>query len=120
MSKLAPWKTVKSAYAFVLGHQKEFWRLARPPMAIICVAYAVTFLWFETEPESLASGLPDLLSLLVVPFLVAWHRLVLIGPQAVTGHHGLPFGPLPIKWPYRDLHFELAWQVVVHPKICVS
>ena len=78
MTKLRTWQTAQSAYGFVFKHQSEFWRLAILPMAIFCAVFVVVYstIGMEFANSDLGEGLARLLlTILVLPFIVAWHEI---------------------------------------------
>lgn len=64
------------------------------PMALYFGAYMAYFL--IAGPWPFINGTPLLLTAFVglasIPFVVAWHRLILIGPDVVMGHWGFSAG----------------------------
>ena len=94
MTKLRIWATIQAAYGFFFSHQSDFWRLAALPIAIYYALFFVVLLFAGVE--LVQSGWGDVLGLvlgvLAAPFIVAWHRLVLLGPEAIAGQRGLTFG----------------------------
>lgn len=98
MSKLPILQITKSSYEFIFSHQTVFWQLAKLPMAVFCAISFLLYLFFylflsEVFSEAFVkTGLILLLGIVSLPFFVAWHRLVLLGPEAVSGHRGLVYG----------------------------
>ena len=94
--KLPIWHTIKSSYGFFWQHQPHFRRLAALPMVISCALILLAYLLVGEEalaflipgsqlsPSGWAWLLQGLLSIALVPFVVAWHRLVLIGKEGLT------------------------------------
>ncbi|HEB78966.1 MAG TPA: hypothetical protein ENI79_00630, partial [Rhodospirillales bacterium] len=102
MRKLQVWRTIKDANVFIYAHKDFFWRLAILPM---CIYFAVYFVYFITVGKGVAMSMADfsmqshsgagtlanfpmkdfllslvpafILSLLTLPFIVAWRRLAL-------------------------------------------
>ena len=112
MPNLPVWVTIKAVYEFVLAHQQQFWRLAALPMVIYASVFILIYALtderslFPREPS--ISGyflLQHIILLIAIPFVVTWHRFVLVGPQAVERERGL-------RWGARELRF-LGWSVVL-------
>ena len=94
MSNIRVWGTTKAAYGFVFTHQSDFWRLAALPMVIYYAVFFAVYLvvGVEVVQPVWAFVLLALLGILATPFVVAWHRMVLLGPGAIVGHRGLTYG----------------------------
>ena len=94
MTKLRVWATTGAAYGFFFSHQSEFWRLAALPMAIYYALFLVVLLFAGVEVVQSGWGdvLGLVLSVLAMPFIVAWHRLAILGPEAIAGQRGLTIG----------------------------
>ncbi len=121
-TKLRTWQTAQSAYGFVFKHQTEFWRLAMLPMAIFCVVIVVVYstIGVEFANSVLGGGLADLLlTILVLPFIVAWHRLILVGPEAVAGHRGLVYGRREGMFFVWIIIFTILFLVLILPFIMI-
>jgi hypothetical protein len=82
-----------AVYRFVFAHLPTFGRLAVRPMVILFGFSFITATYFTDAVLSMAGSIADyaVFILFLTPFLVAWHRLVLLGPEAIAGHRGLAF-----------------------------
>ena len=98
MGKLRILETAYSPFGQVFYYTGEFWRLSALPMAVYYGVFALLSILGGEEGalSSLREGFDFVLILLciaivVTPFTVAWHRIVLLGAGA--GVRGLAYGP---------------------------
>lgn len=130
MRKLQVWRTIKDANVFIYAHKDFFWRLAILPM---CTYFAAYFVYFITVgkglPTSMTVGeiinhtksgaeafgyfpiiiffvLFMILPLLLTPFIVTWHRLVLLGLEAVNSKNSLKYSRR--EWMFYLMGFVLS------------
>ena len=94
MHKLRVWQITRTTYDLVFRNQIVFWRIAALPMAIYYAAFVAAHVAGNEEiVESIWPGVGGLLLfILTVPFVVAWHRFVLLGSSSAAGHRGLRYG----------------------------
>ncbi len=103
MKKLPVWRTVKAANVFVFTNMATFWRIAIIPM---CVYFVLYFIWYVAVGKEVLNSLQAnadpvvslwlfvpiiILSFLTISFVVSWHRLVLLGADAIVTDRGLKF-----------------------------
>jgi hypothetical protein len=112
--KLRVWKTTNETYTLILRNQKAFWRISALPMAISYAAFVIAHIVVDEglggEVWYLLVWL--LLTVLTVPFIVAWHRLVLIGPDSVVKRSGLRFGRREGKFLLIFLVVAVSWTII--------
>ncbi len=94
VNKLKIWQTTYATYGLVFRNQKAFWHIAALPMAIYYGALVIAHVALDKEFAGLVTtvGGSWLLTILSLPFIVTWYRLVLLGPNSVVEHHGLRYG----------------------------
>lgn len=93
--KLPVWLTIESVCIFFFPNQRTFWRIAALPMASYYSAFVIVHVAIDEQvagSEWTGDLLDILLFILLLPFIVAWHRFVLLGPNSVVGHRGLRYG----------------------------
>jgi len=93
--KLAVWRTIFGSIGFVWQNWAAFWRIGIMPMAIYTLL--MSFLILTNVSAAIDEIWPGLLelaiqSLIVLSFVVAWHRFVLLGEQEIEKHRGLTYG----------------------------